>query len=95
MKGWVMDYKLDLTSLEKAVASLENALNEYALRPNEFVRDSCIQRFEFVYDLSHKMLKRHLEIHSPNKQVIDNMLFAELIRTSAEQNILKNGQTRP
>ena len=85
-----MDYKLDLTSLEKAIISLENALIEYDKNPNEFVRDACIQRFEFVYDLSHKMLKRYLQISSPNKEEIDNMSFADIIRTGAKQNILES-----
>ncbi len=85
-----MEYKLDLSSLEKVITSLENALTEYSKNPNEFVRDACIQRFEFVYDLSHKMLKRYLKISSPNKEEIDNMSFSDIIRTGAKQNILES-----
>ncbi len=54
---------LDITSLKKAVESFARALNEYDKdESNEFVRDSCIQRFEYCYDLSSKMIKRHLKI---------------------------------
>ena len=55
-----MENKLILTSLENAVASLQDALNEYAKEKNAYVRDAVIQRFEYTYELSHKLLKRHL-----------------------------------
>ena len=55
-----MENKLILTSLENAVASLQDALNEYAKEEDTYVRDAVIQRFEYTYELSHKLLKRHL-----------------------------------
>ena len=55
-----MENKLILTSLENAVASLQDALNEYAKEKDAYVRDAVIQRFEYTYELSHKLLKRHL-----------------------------------
>lgn len=85
-----MNYKLELTSLEKAINSLEIALIEYKNNSNDFVRDSCIQRFEFVYDLSHKMLRRHLLLVSPNTEIIQTMSFPTLIRTGAEQGMLQS-----
>ena len=42
--------KLILEPLQKAINALIKALNEYDNNPNEFVKDSCIQRFEFTYD---------------------------------------------
>jgi hypothetical protein len=47
---------LDIRSLIKALASLQEALAEYKKHPNHFMRDSCIQRFEYSYELAHKML---------------------------------------
>ena len=49
--------KLDISSLIKATDSLERSLNEYRINPNEFVRDSCIQRFEYTYEIAWKLVK--------------------------------------
>jgi len=80
---------LDLTSFTKALASLQKAYN--ARRQdvkNEFLLDACIQRFEYTYELSHKMLKRYLEISEPASNVIDEMSFPDLIRTGYERGLL-------
>ncbi len=53
-----MAIELDTTSFERAVDSLQSALAQYDITPNDFIRDSCIQRFECNYELSWKMLKR-------------------------------------
>lgn len=82
--------QLDLTSLKKAIQSLEKAVNEYKINPNEFVRDSCIQRFEYTYELSWKTIKRHLEITVANPNSIDEMSFQELIRMANEKGLLLN-----
>ncbi len=83
---------LDLTPLAKSISSLDVALKEYAKdTSNEFVRDSCIQRFEFTYDLSHKMLKRFLEMTEANPEVFDQMSFQDIIRTGDEKGLLLNG----
>jgi nucleotidyltransferase substrate binding protein (TIGR01987 family) len=85
------DEKLDLTALKKAVLSLEKALKEYEKDvSNEFVRDSCIQRFEYCYDLSSKMIKRHLKAISENPGEIDQMSFQNIIREAFTKGILKN-----
>jgi len=83
--------KLDLTALENAIVSLQVGLNEYAIRPNIFVRDACIQRFEYTYELSWKMLKRFLETTSANPVEIDEMSFQNLIRTGSEKGLLLHG----
>ncbi len=82
--------KLDISSLGKALASLEEAVNEHAKQPqNLFVRDATIQRFEYSYELTHKMLKRYLEMSEPNAAEIDQMSFPNLIRTAAEKGLLQ------
>lgn len=85
-------YQLDLSSIEKAVASLNEAVTEYLKNKNNaFVRDATIQRFEYTYELSHKMLKRYLEMTEPSAEEIDQMSFPNLIRTGSERGLLLNG----
>jgi nucleotidyltransferase substrate binding protein (TIGR01987 family) len=81
--------KLDLSALAKAVISLKRALDERKKLPDdEYIRDACIQRFEYTYELSWKMLKRYLEMTVPTPEEIDAMSFASLIRTGSEQGLL-------
>lgn len=84
-------FVLDLSSLTKAVASLKEAVEAYhQQRANEFIRDASIQRFEYTYELCHKMLKRYLEASEPNAEEIDQMDFSNIIRTGAERGLLMN-----
>ncbi len=70
-----------LTSFEKAINSLKEAIAEYNKnKSNSFVRDSVIQRFEYTYELSIKMLKRYLETISSSKSEVDMMSFNDIIR---------------
>jgi nucleotidyltransferase substrate binding protein (TIGR01987 family) len=86
-----MNEILDLNSFSKAVASFSKALDEYAKdESNEFVRDSCIQRFEYCYDLSTKMIRRHLKNIADNPSEIDQMPFANVIREAYTKGILKH-----
>lgn len=82
--------KLDLSSLDKAIKALIRALDEYEKNPNEFVKDSCIQRFEFTYELSHKFIKRYLELTEANPEEIEEMTFQQLIRRATERGLLLN-----
>ncbi len=83
---------LDISSFEKATLSLEEALIAYQKNPSDrFVRDASIQRFEYTYELSHKMLKRFLEMTEPNAEEVDQMSFPNLIRTGSERGLMLNG----
>jgi nucleotidyltransferase substrate binding protein (TIGR01987 family) len=83
---------LDLTSLAKAIGQLEAGLTILAKdEENTLLRDGVIQRFEFTYELSHKMLKRYIEAASANPQEVDAMSFQELIRVGSEQGLLISG----
>jgi nucleotidyltransferase substrate binding protein (TIGR01987 family) len=83
--------KLDLSSLDKAVAQLRSGLAEHAALPsNSLMRDGAIQRFNCTYELSHKMLKRYLEATASNPTAIDELSFQSLIRTGHEQGVLQN-----
>ena len=82
---------LDLTPLEIAVARLLEGLARSAAEPADTqLRDGLIQRFEFTYELSHKMLKRHLEQSAANPQAYDAADFQYLIRSANEQGLLRS-----
>lgn len=80
---------LDFSSLTKAFAQFDAGLNALAQNPeNTLMRDGVIQRFEFTYELSHKLLKRYLEMASASGETIDQMAFPDLIRTGYENGVL-------
>lgn len=81
---------LDMTPLEKAVGRLRDGLERY-LRDvgDDQIRDGLIQRFEYTYELSHKMLKRHLAASAASPSAIDEMAFADMIRTGNQKGLLK------
>lgn len=88
----VDQHKLDLSSFAKAIDSLQVALTAYEQKPKDlFIRDASIQRFEYTYELCHKMLKRYLEMTEPNAEEVDQMQFAQLVRTGSEKGLLLNG----
>lgn len=81
--------QLDLISFENAIARLREGLALYTAAPAQsIIRDGLIQRFEFTYDLAHKMLKRALEAGSASPEQYDQMVFADLIRSGNEQGLL-------
>ncbi len=83
---------LDFSSLANAVARLAEGLERYTLDTRDTqIRDGLIQRFEFTYDLAHKMMRRVLEAAAANPEEIDRMTFPALIRTASEQGFLKEG----
>ncbi|MDE8346712.1 MAG: nucleotidyltransferase substrate binding protein [Acidocella sp.] len=81
---------LDISSLENAITRLAEGLARYQRdTSDEQIRDGLIQRFEFTYELSHKMLKRYLEATAASPEQFDAMPFADLIRTGNEQGLLR------
>jgi nucleotidyltransferase substrate binding protein (TIGR01987 family) len=84
---------LDLRSLKKAVEALIVAFEIYDHNPlPEFMpekivlRDGVIQRFEFTFELSWKMLKRYLEEFGLEK--VDSLNNQDLFRVGFEQGLL-------
>lgn len=81
--------RLDLTPVERAITRLREGLERYQKDITDTqIRDGLIQRFEFTYEISHKMLKRFLEVTSANPAEFDNMSFQDLIRSGNERNLL-------
>ena len=86
---------LDIQVLLRAVATLKRALDEFDRdNSNEFVRDACIQRFEYCYDLATKMIKRHLKLTEDDPSGIEAMTIQERIRRAYDVGILQNSWER-
>lgn len=81
--------KLDLSLFERAIQRLKEGWERYQQDISDTqIRDGLIQRFEFTYEISHKILKRHLEATSANPTIYDEMNFQDLIRSGNEQALL-------
>ena len=83
--------QLDFSSFVAAVKRLDEGLERYQRdTSDEQIRDGLIQRFEFAYDLAHKMLRRQLESVSANPDQVDRLSFADLIRSVIEQGLISS-----
>jgi nucleotidyltransferase substrate binding protein (TIGR01987 family) len=88
---------LDFSPLTQAIAQLEKSLG-YAHSPaaladpglREQLRNSVIQCFEFTYELSWKMLKRHLEATEASPEALDLASFQSLIRLGNARGLLRS-----
>jgi nucleotidyltransferase substrate binding protein (TIGR01987 family) len=88
---------LDFSPLAQAIAQLEKSLG-YARSPaaladpglREQLRNSVIQCFEFTYELSWKMLKRHLEATEASPAALDLATFQSLIRLGNARGLLRS-----
>jgi nucleotidyltransferase substrate binding protein (TIGR01987 family) len=82
---------LDVTSLGNAVRRLREGLERYKREPtDEQIRNGLIQRFEFTYELTHKMLKRYLKETAASPDDIDRLPFADLVRSANAQGLLRS-----
>ncbi|HEX3862849.1 MAG TPA: HI0074 family nucleotidyltransferase substrate-binding subunit [Stellaceae bacterium] len=80
---------LDTTSLGNAVQRLREGLARCEREPaDEQIRDGLIQRFEYTYELSHKMLRRHLAETAASPDTAVQLSFADLIRAGTAQGLL-------
>ncbi|NBW82980.1 nucleotidyltransferase [bacterium] len=82
---------LDLSPFMKALESLDRAVIRAQANPqDEELRDATIQRFEYCFELSWKMLKRQLESDLPNPASVDGMSFKELMREGFERGYIND-----
>jgi len=80
---------LDLTALVNAVGRLREGLERHRQVPqDEQLRDGLIQRFEYTYELSHRMMRRYLRSIAATPDAYDQMPFQDLVRTGNEQGLL-------
>ncbi len=88
---------LDLSSFEKALQSLLDSIDIYSsgLVPigssaEKLFRDGIIQRFEYTFELSWKMLKRYFEMYGLEK--VDTFTNKQFFRLAFEQGLIKNAE---
>lgn len=77
------EIKLDLTALQKAVNSLMRAIEQ---PKNEYTRDAVIQRFEYTFELSWKMIKRYLKV----EEGVEEFNIRNLFRLAAQHQLISN-----
>jgi len=88
---------MDLSRLEKAIVSLEEALTAYdnaqaapGSPQKTLMRDGTIQRFEYTFEMCWKMLKRYLEEYGLER--VDTFTNRELFRVGAETGLLADAE---
>jgi nucleotidyltransferase substrate binding protein (TIGR01987 family) len=81
--------RLDIDPLIRAVGRLREGLVRHQLDvADEQLRDGLIQRFEYTYELCHRMLKRFVRQTAASPDEVDRMAFQDLIRTANQQGLL-------
>jgi len=92
---------LDLTPLRLSLSSLEDGLDvvrdlAWFQQQSDKVRHTLIagviQNFEFVYDISTKMMRRRLEMDALNPSEVDFANFRDVLRIAAEKGLIDNVQ---
>jgi nucleotidyltransferase substrate binding protein (TIGR01987 family) len=75
--------------LVNAIDRLAEGLARHQSEPaDDQLRDGLIQRFEFTYELSHRMLRRFIRQTAASPEQVDRMAFQDLIRTANQQGLL-------
>jgi len=82
---------LDLTAFENVINSLSEVIDVYHNdKANLITRDSMIQRFEYTYSLSLKMLKRYFAASAFVFENLESMSFNEMIRQANKMGLLRS-----
>ena len=80
---------LELEPFRNALRSLERGMVRHRLDPlDEELRDACIQRFEYCFELSWKMLKRQIEDEIGHTAEVDGYSKRTLFRVAAERGLI-------
>jgi len=88
-----LNTKLDISSLKKAVASLDSAIRIFHTfstasdDEKRLVGAGVIQNFEFTYELCWKMMKRWIEMNIGH-DVVDGVTRRELFRLGTENKLI-------
>lgn len=81
---------LNTDSFKKAINSYKEIIERYDIEKDDnAIRDALIQRFEYTYDLSIKMIKRYLKDLSSLSINVNSLTFNELIREALQAELLK------
>lgn len=91
--------KLDLSALQSASHSLSDGL-EVVSDPHWFNQQSdkvrnthvsdVVKNFEFVYEISAKMIKRAIKTESGNPYCVEESSFKDVLRLAAEKGLISN-----
>lgn len=88
---------LDLGALQKTIASLEDGLGVVSdihwfsaqkMAVQNTLIAGVVQNFEFVYEISIKMIKRQIEAESASPNEVDETSFHEVLRVAAEKGLI-------
>ena len=79
---------LDTSSFEKALNSLRAIVERYKKELDVDLKDAIIQRFEYTYSMSLKMITRFINMQS--SAPIPVMTFNELIRKANSFDLLRS-----
>lgn len=89
--------KLNLEPLRYAIASLEDGLevvsdadwfNQQSRKVQNTLVAGVIQNFEFVYEISFKMLRRQIEAEAASPTDVDESNFRDVLRVAAEKGLI-------
>ena len=90
---------LDLNALRSALASLEDGLSvvsddawfkQQSPKVQNTLVAGVIQNFEFVYEISFKMIKRRIELDSASSNAVDALSFRDILRLAGETGLIDN-----
>lgn len=84
---------IDLTSLERATATLQDAIHYWQTEPHAsgrkpHLRAGVVQTFEFTYELSMRLLRRVLMERALSADLIADLSFNDLLRRGADAGLL-------
>lgn len=83
--------KITTAPLKQALTTLNRALTRASREPEDLeVRDACIQRFEYTYELCIKLIKRYIEQEMPLSEHVDRLNYRDLVRVAFEIGIISN-----
>jgi len=81
--------KLYVDSFKRALEKLRvGVVRALATPGDEELRDACIQRFEYSFELCWKLLKRQLELELQLKTEVDSFSKKQLFRVAAERGLI-------
>jgi len=96
-----MTKKLKLDALRNALSSLQDSLNvvgdrqwfgEQSGKVQNTLLAGVIQNFEFVYEISVKMIKRQIEADALIPEPVDHQNFRDVLRIAAETGLIADVQ---
>lgn len=91
------DARLDFSALRDAIGSLEDGLevvsnsewfDQQSLKVQNTLIAGVFQNFEFVYEISIKMIKRQIEAESASPNEVDETNFRDVLRVAAEKGLI-------